>query len=361
MNTGGKKTKVLIIHDMPLQTYRVYDYNELADRGYEVTGGYFYDQERKMPVELKFKPLPLYRKKILKFTYLTNFKDVNPDDYDVVIVAPNFWVLNFFKLYRKKYRNKVILWGHMKGHDHNSRIAGWYRDYLFKNYRSLVFYESKTRDEFIKKGYKKENLFVANNTQFVDNKNIDLDKERQDFVYVGRIQDRKRDDVALKAYKKVKEKSNDPNLRFLVVGGGNSDALKELVEKEQIKDVVFTGAIYDENELHKIFSTAIAYVSPGHVGLGVLQAIGHGVPVITCEGQPHAPEVINCNEENSIMPPMTVEAVEAAMWKLYSDKALQKKMSKAAYDYYNENCTIEIMIDGIEAAIKHLLKFNQDK
>lgn len=355
MIRDNNKTKVLIIHDMPLQTYRVYDYNELAERGYDVTGGFFFDQERDIPVELKFKPLPFYRKKIAKFSYLTNFKDVNLDNYDVIIVAPNFWVLNFFKLYRKKYRNKVILWGHMKGHDNNSRVAAWYRDILFRNYKSLIFYEAKTKDEFVAKGFKEENLFVANNTQFVDNKNLDLGKKRNDFIYVGRIQDRKRVDIALKAYKQVKEKSGDPNLRFMVVGGGDSESLKTLVAEEQIKDVVFTGAIYDENELHEIFSTAIAYVSPGHVGLGVLQAIGHGVPVITCEGQSHAPEVINCNADNSIMPPMTVEDVAAAMWTLYSDKGLQKKMSKAAFDYYNDNCTIEIMIDGIETAIKHLL------
>ena len=349
------KTRILIIHDMPLQTYRVYDYNELAGRGYEVTGGYFYDQERDMPVQLRFKPLPLYRKKIIGFTYLSNFKDINFDDYDVIIVAPNFRVINFFKLYQKKYCHKVILWGHMKGHDTNNSFASWYRKRLCKQYKSIIFYESATKQEYEDAGFDERNLFVANNTQFVDNKNIDLGKERHDFIYVGRIQDRKRVDVALKAYKQIKERSNDPYLRFLVVGGGDCETLKQLVSEDQIKDVVFTGAIYDENSLHDIFSNAIAYVSPGHVGLGVLQAIGHGVPVITCQGQPHAPEVINCNEENSIMPPMTIEDVATAMWKLYSDKVLQKKMSRAAYDYYNENCTIEIMIDGIEAAIKHLL------
>lgn len=351
-----EKIRLLIIHDMPLQPYRVYDYNELVERGYEVTGGYFFDQERIMPVDFKFKPFPLYKRSLFGLTYLKNFKDIKFDDYDVIIVAPNFRVLNFFRLYNKKYRNKVILWGHMKGRTSNNRLAAWYRDILLKKYRSVIFYETETKDEFIKKGFNPECLFVANNTQYVDTKKVDLNKERCDFVYVGRIQGRKRVDMALEAFRKVKEKTQDPDLHFYVVGGGDNEELKALVEKENIKDVYFTGPVYDENKLHEIFSKAIAYVSPGHVGLGVLQALGHGCPVITCKDQPHAPEVINCNSENSIMPPMTVDDIEDAMYTLYTNKALQKEMSKAAFDYYNNNCTIEIMIDGIEAAIKHLVK-----
>lgn len=345
--------KVLIIHDMPLQPYRIYDYNELSARGYDITGGYFFDYHRDYNIPINFKLLPLFCKKCGGFTIITNFKEVCIDDYDIIIFAPNLRVLNFYSLYRKKYRDKVILWGHMKGHSNNNMFASIIRNYLCRKYKSLIFYESNTKEEYVKKGFPVENLFVANNTQYVDNSNINIDNSRNDFIYVGRIQERKRVDIALKAFKILSERHI--NSRFLVVGGGDTSSLAEIVKNDNIKNVVFMGAIYDENKLHEVFSNAIAYVSPGHVGLGVLQSLGHGVPVITCINQPHAPEIINCNVDNSFLVPLTVEDVADAMLKLCNDKKLQKKMAHAALNYYNTYCTIEKMMDGVESAIAHLI------
>ena len=118
--------------------------------------------------------------------------------------------------------------------------------------------------------------------------------------------------------------------------------------------VIFKGNTRNENELKDIFESAIAYVSPGHVGLGVLHSLAFGVPVITCDLSTHAPEVCNCNKDNSMIVSFSTEAVANAMMQLCSDKSLLKQKSIAAYNYYNQNCTLQIMVDGIHNAIKNL-------
>ena len=52
--------------------------------------------------------------------------------------------------------------------------------------------------------------------------------------------------------------------------------------------------------------------------------------------------------------PYTVDDVSGAMIKLYDDRELLKKMSESAYKYYQENCTIDKMVDGIDDALKYV-------
>ena len=123
---------------------------------------------------------------------------------------------------------------------------------------------------------------------------------------------------------------------------------------EAMEFVKFVGPVHDQAKLGVWFSHALAYVSPGHVGLGVLHSFACGVPVITCTGRLHSVEIYNCNDENSLVVPYTVDDVYGAMSSLYADKELQQKLSKAAYKHYWEKCTIDKMVDGIDEAIKFI-------
>ena len=141
----------------------------------------------------------------------------------------------------------------------------------------------------------------------------------------------------------------------MIVGGGDKETLLNVAKEEGIADaVVFTGAIHDQKKLGEVFSKAYAYVSPGHVGLGVLHSLASGVPVITCSGRLHSVEISNCKPDNSLVVPYTIEDVAESMKKLYDDKELQKRLSETAYKYYHENCTIDKMVDGIDDALKYV-------
>lgn len=353
--------KILVLQDMPLFPYRIYCYNELAKRGYELTVVSVCNADTKYEIPLKFKHIRKEIKYIGGFEWLKDFSATICNEYDYVIVTPNLRVLNFMPLYGKKYRGKTLAWGHLKGCTSANPLAACLRRPLLRKMNALIFYESGTRDEFLEKGFPCEKLFVANNTQYVEPETVIRGVTKEYFLYVGRIQERKGVDLALRAFAKLKHEVKNGRLKFVIVGGGDRDPLLRVAKEEGIADAVeFTGAIHDQKKLGEVFSKAYAYVSPGHVGLGVLHSLACGVPVITCSGRLHSVEITNCKPDNSLVIPYTVEDVAEAMLKLYNDRELQKKLSDAAYKYYQENCTIDKMVDGIDDALKYVeqLKIN---
>lgn len=355
MSLSNNIVNILILMDMPLFPYRIYAYNELAERGYDLTVVSASNADAGYNIPLKFKHIRKGIKKFGGFEWLTGYKNSMCDDYDYVIVTPNLRVLNFMPLYGKKYREKMLAWGHLKGCTSANPIAALVRRPLLRKMNALIFYEAGTRDEFVNAGFPKEKLFVANNTQYVEPDTVIRGLPKDYFLYVGRIQERKGVGLALRAFAKLKRDTKGDNLRFMIVGGGDNESLLKVAQEEGIaKDVEFTGAIHDQKKLGEVFSKAYAYVSPGHVGLGVLHSLACGVPVITCSGRLHSVEITNCTPDNSLVVPYTVDDVADAMRRMYSDKELQNRLSEAAYKYYQEYCTIDKMVDGIDDALKYV-------
>lgn len=346
---------ILILMDMPLFPYRVYAYNNLAQRGYDLTVYSVSKEDRAYNIPFNFRHIRLSPNRIGPFIKLRKFNNIHPEKYDYIIVDPNLRVLDYYRFYNRKYWNKLIGWGHHKGCTTGNKFASWFRYHYFKKFGALVFYDNTTCNGYLEKGFPNEKLYVANNTQFVDNTTVKLDAPKKYFLYVGRIQDRKRIDMALKAFALLKNNSFWGDVDFMIVGGGDKSELQNMAANLGIVDkVIFKDATHSESELADIFNSAYAYVSPGHVGLGVLHSLAFGVPVITCIGMRHSVEISNCRPENSFVIPFDEYQISSAMEKIVSDKQLREKMSAAAYNYYNQYCTIDIMVDGIDNAIKYI-------
>ena len=342
--------------DMPLFPYRIYAYNGLAERGYDLTVVSMAEKDVKYDIKLKFRHIRLSYKTFYGLRYVKGMGAVRPEEYDAIILAPNLRMLNFYRFYNKKYWHKLIGWGHHKGCTSGNRIAAAFRNRMFKKFAALIFYDYDTCEDYKRNGYDPAKLYVANNTQYVDLSKVDLTAARDSFLYVGRIQERKSVDMALRAFARLKKEVPSDGLKFRVVGGGESEALKTLVqEKGVVDDVEFTGPIHDEEKLAEVFNAAYAYVSPGHVGLGVLHSLAFGVPVITCLGRKHSVEIANCMEENSFVVEYSDEAVAGAMRRLFTEKGLWQKMSRSAHQYYKESCTIDVMVDGVDNALKYVM------
>ena len=346
-------TRVAILMDMPLFPYRIYCYNGLAERGYDLTVVSVSRKEEQYDIPLLFEHKVLRPKRIGPFVKLQGFDRKAFDQYDYIIVDPNLRMLDYYGFYKKKYWPNLIGWGHLTGRTTHNKLAEKVRFKFFKKFPALVFYDAGTRQEYVKHGFDADTLFVANNTQYVDPATVHPNEERRYFLYVGRIQERKGLDLAIRAFAQLKKKVDDAQLEFVVVGGGDAEPLKSLTREEGIEAAVrFVGPVHDQAKLGEWFSHALAYVSPGHVGLGVLHSFACGVPVITCTGRLHSVEVSNCKENNSLLVSYHVDEVASAMMRLYKDNAFQKELSENAFNYYWEHCTIDKMVDGIDDAIK---------
>lgn len=349
-------SKILILMDMPLFPYRIYAYNELAERGYKLTVVSVENGKTSYPVKQRFEHIPLKKKEFGGFVKISGLSAVEYDEYDVIVMALDLRYIDYLSLLFSKYRRKVIAWGHMKGHTAGNPLAQRLRIRFARQLPAIIFYDYVTRDEYLEAGFPKDKLFVANNTQYVDPSTVRLDKERHYFLYVGRIQERKGLELALKSFAKALYESANNTVSFKIVGGGDYVMLKSLANSLGIKEKVdFVGPVHDEDKLGELFSGALAYVSPGHVGLGVLHSFAFGVPVITCKDRKHSVEFANCNTDNSYLPGYTVEEVADVMKEVLVNEEERKLKSQNAYNYYNQYCTIDKMVDGIDNAIRYTI------
>lgn len=108
-------------------------------------------------------------------------------------------------------------------------------------------------------------------------------------IYSGRLTPRHRADHAIAAVLELVEAGHA--VRLDIVGDGEELArLKDLAAgSEQIS---FHGAVYDADDLARLYTDADFAVSPGATGLNVIQALGFGVPVIAAKGDPQSgPEI----------------------------------------------------------------------
>jgi glycosyltransferase involved in cell wall biosynthesis len=121
-----------------------------------------------------------------------------------------------------------------------------------------------------------------------------------DFIYVGRLVAEKKPELLLSAYATVVKKL-PPTCNLVFIGSGPvRDGLVQKTAELGLSDRVrFTGHISDGALLREYYGRAIVSVSPGYVGLSLIQSLGFGVPMIIADDEPHAPEVEAVREDEN--------------------------------------------------------------
>ena len=269
--------------------------------------------------------------------------------FDVVIVGfdPHWLNIFFLPLFLK---GKVIYWGHGLG---KNKYLGRLRKFMFRQSLGLILYHKRNTADLTKKGLDKRKLYSANNTLHVSNSiNTSKNEDKYYFLYVGRLQRRKELDKVLHAILDLKIKGIEK--RVVILGDGNQEKnrLMEIVNENNLNDLVsFISGTTDDDTLKTIFEKAIAYVSPGHVGLGVLHSFSYGVPVITFRDRSHAPEYQNIiHNYNGYL--LTNENEFSNTLSKSIDTF--RELGENAFTTYSEEAKMDIMVNDFVNAINSL-------
>lgn len=141
-------------------------------------------------------------------------------------------------------------------------------------------------------------------------------------LFVGSIGQRKGIKYLLEAFTRL----NLPNAELTLVGGvvGSGRGLAPYAEHfRHVPNV-------PHHEVHAWFQRADLFVYPSlHEGsaLAIYEALASGVPVITT---PHAGSVVRDGEEGFVVPIRDVDALMAAIARLYRDRVLREEMGRKA-------------------------------
>jgi glycosyltransferase involved in cell wall biosynthesis len=166
-------------------------------------------------------------------------------------------------------------------------------------------------------------------------------------LFVGSVQPRKNLVALVEAFSLIAHEL--PGLPAqagtkLVIAGGIGWMAEEVLNapsRYNVQEkVVFTGRVSD-SELRELYLGATAYVQPSITegfGLPVLEAMSHGVPVISSDGGA-LPEVVG--EAGIVVPinykePFFVKNLAGVMKRVIKDKRLQKKLISMGYERIKE-------------------------
>lgn len=269
----------------------------------------------------------------------------------------------------------TVLWGH--GYSkHDAGWRSWPRRKVTALADALLFYNHTAARRYVDQwGVDPGRVFVALNSldqtpiqaarqHWLDRpdelaafrRDAGLEPEAPVVLFVSRLDPDNRVDLLLHAARQLA--GDYPKMRVIVVGKGPDDQrLRGLSQELGLESHVrFLGAIYDEARLAPWFLNADVFCYPANIGLSALHAFGYGLPVVTgnrLESQNPEIEALRDGENGLLYADGDPGALAAALRRLFDDRDLTRRLSRAAHDTVLQRFTLSNMVDGMEAAVRY--------
>lgn len=274
---------------------------------------------------------------------------ITSNPHRVIIMMDLHFPVLFYLSLMKKFQRKVIWWGPWMT---RNKIANRIRLTLMKSTPSILYSESH-KQQFLKNGIDKANLFVANNTLHISTRLESFNYKKKHFIFVGSFNKRKGLHALLDVYKTFKQNTKT-DLKLMLIGDGEvySD-IKKKIELSQIlsENVRLVGRVENENDLLPYFKNSIASLSINQAGLSILQSFAYGVPYITLETAISGGETNNIINGNTGFLCKNLFEVIQKMEYLHYNRSYALALGKNCYDHYSKKASIDNMITTFKKII----------
>lgn len=353
--------KVLLISNTVMH-YRVSVYNYFADSfrndGWELDVCTNKLQSTNMnPLRFGLKEVPL--------TFNALSKEIQSSKPDAVIVFLHLKDLAIWPLvhWLKLQRIPFAFW--TKGanlDDANNPLRNLMFKYVHTISDRLILYSSNETKYVGKHNLGK--IFVANNTiNYHDFTKINQSKEEikkelgipfsRVVLFAGRMGingGRKKVNHLIEVFRNL----SVPDAGAVIVGSGLPDELKERINP---KNTIYLGEIHDPDnvKISKLFTMADIFCIPGHVGLGLNQAMFFGLPTITEEGkQPPEFHYLANGRNGFVVKEDDVNALKEKIIALLENKNLREELGQNARRDLLENASIEGMYTSFYECVESM-------
>ena len=325
----------------------------------------------KMPTE------PFHWKRSFRI-FPTLFFRILSGRYDVVITESGLYAdLIPLLLACKIAKSRLIIWngGNMKDNAPKStdplinKIVYAIVSFVHQRCNATIAYGKGSREFLIYLGVNPDKIFIATNT--VDNfffeeiprmnrKKVELLRRQLDLenkkviIYVGSLERRKKVDILITAFERIKAKL--PETSLLILGDGpDKDRLVELCDKRSlINDVKFLGKVnYYKVPLY--YALSDVFVLPSQGGIAVMEAIACGKPVIVseeCNALYSVPGIVRPKKNGFVVKKGDFNAIEKHLYQLVTDEKMAAEMGKESKELARNLFSVDKMIKGFLEAIK---------
>lgn len=353
--------KVLFITGK-LQHYRIPILNLIAqDKNIELTVAHSFKSQDNG--NLSFNEVLLVEKKIGPFTIHKNNLLEFCNKFDIVVAMLYLQKISFMRLILSNQRKfKLVFWGigvkaSQKSKFDTPTVLNYVRYHIAKKSDAMIFYTNYAREKYISKGINSHKLFVMPNTVKVIN-SLKTDSLRKDrIVFVGKLNKSKRIFDLISVYLELIEANYRLPILEIVGNGEDYREVSDFIDQNKMaKYVILHGAIYEEEELEKIYKRSIVSISPGQAGLSVLTSFGYGVPFITKFDAITGGERLNIqNNFNGILY-KTQKDLKNIIKDISTNPDKYIRMGSNAKKYYKTKRSPEIMSQGFVNAVNYVTK-----
>lgn len=165
-----------------------------------------------------------------------------------------------------------------------------------------------------------------------------IKKNAPTVIYVGRIDPEKKVRMTLEAFKKVVSKI--PDAQFVIVGDGvdRLNVEKDIKEYGLSDSVRVLGRVL-QPDLFMLYRVGDVFATASEIetqGIVLIEAAATGLPLIAVKAGAVA-EVCRDGENGFLCEPKDIDAIAESMYKILSDKDLQKKFSGASLEIASEH------------------------
>ena len=274
-------------------------------------------------------------------------------DPDVLVMEANPRYLSSPAAIRwmQRRRRKVIGWGLGAPaiHGFAAGLRNRLRSRFFSQFDALIAYSRTGADQYAAGGFPKDRIFVAANASAHRPGGLAPERiphEGIRVLYVGRLQERKRVDLLLKACAALSQGSQ-PDL--WIVGDGPARVVLETLAQNIYPSARFLGDQRGD-ALAEFFRGVDLFVLPGTGGLAVQEAMAAGLPVIVAEGDGTQGDLVR-PENGWLIPPGDHATLASVLSEAIREPDRLRQMGMASRRIVSEEINLETMAEAYARAI----------
>src|SRR5258708_927932 len=254
-------------------------------------------------------------------------------------------------------------------HAHGRKVIGWglgapalqgalrgvfpgWRTQFIRRFDALIAYSQRGADEYAALGFPRDRIFAAPNAaSSTPVSTVPARRGKRDrlsVLFVGRLQERKRVDLLLRACAQM----NEPRPRLVIVGDGPERQKLEQLAGQIYPLAQFAGARQGA-ELRPYFQDADLFVLPGTGGLAVQEAMANGLPVLVGRGDGTQDDLVRPADGWQIRAD-DYELLASTLRVALSDVKRLRKMGRESRRIVSTEINLEKMVEGFVTALNSL-------
>jgi len=241
---------------------------------------------------------------------------------------------------------------------------------FIRNCDALLAYGHVSADYFVRYGYPRERIFVAQNTVDVREiarripaaqagaatlrKRLDL-QGRLVFGYLGRLVSQKRVDWIIDAF--VDARTTGLDAVLIIAGDGpNRGALESRANTSRCAEAIFFCGRVPESQVDAYFEIFDIFISAYSAGLAILEAMAHAKVVVTTPENRPETEMVRDGITGFVTVDYSVAALADGLRRAAVSVHSGQPVGQRAQETVLSNATMENMVDAFDRAISFALE-----